>query len=203
MENLVESLIAGLGGGISIFICFVVFAKDIFQKWIDNAFEKSSGKYLARFTNILQRKTEAYKTLLDNELSFYKEMNSVIANIIVKIQDFSYYLGVDEKHETKIDIERAKRQITDVLKCTMEMKNKYLSNEVYIHNSVADAIIKLITDIQNKTDEIVTIINQRTKKRKKGDSFRSIKEIENAILYDCKTVNMRIKERLESLSRDE
>lgn len=171
MGSIIESLIIGLGGGITIFVCCITFAKDIIQKWIDNAFEKSSGKYLAKFSNTLQRKTEAYKTLLDNELSFYKEMNSIIASIIVKIQDFSYYLGVNEKHEAKMDVEKARRQVTDVLKYTMEMKNKYLSNEVYIHNSVADAIIKLIIDIQNEAEEMPIIISHRTRKRKKRRQF--------------------------------
>ena len=101
-----KDVLAAVGGGLGIVLFFLAFGKGIIEKWVDTTIEKTAEKSLAKYANALERRTKAYEMLLEKEFSFFETASAFVSSLVVDIQDFSYYLGVDEEHPGEVNLEK-------------------------------------------------------------------------------------------------
>lgn len=207
MENVdvsgfVLQLISAVGGGIGISLIILKFAKGLVQKSFETAIEAVAEKSMAKYSNLLQRRTTAYELLLEKEIDFYNKASSILSELIVDIQDFTFHLGVSKDHPDMYDYKRAKETALKILKCIPEFKKDSLMAHTYIPDNIDDACIKLIHNLQAITPCMYKELKAiRTEENAVIDGNK-IRKNEELILMDCALINTRIKNRLEELSKE-
>lgn len=196
-----KELILHLGGAIGIAVAIVGFMKGLIQKWIENALDNAGEKNVAKYSNGLQRRTMAYEMLLQKEFEFYENAAKFSSELIVDIQDFTYYAGCNEDQADMYDYEKAKEIALKIISSIPQFKRDSLLCHNYIPTNIDEAATLLLRDLQDALplmrQELALAING-----KMDDAHRQgVRKIEEIVLKDCALLNLRIKSHLETISK--
>lgn len=205
MENIwgfIVQLISAIGGGIGIALIILKLCKSFIQKSLETAIETVSEKSIAKYSNILQRRTTAFELLLNKELDFYNGTSGILSELIVNIQDFTYYLGVSKKHSDTHDYSKAKETALEIVECIPKFKRDVLMAHTYIPDNIHDACSKLISDLQDNLPCMHSELKSALVDENAILDGEQIRKNEETILMDCAVINTRIKMRLEELSKE-
>ena len=148
MEFLNDVLIAA-GGGIvvtlGIFTIFKNMALNVFEKSVGTAFEKR----IESFRNELNRSTIAYEMLLDREMSYYKSVEPLYAELIVNVQDLVFWFE-QIKEEKHVDV--LKSVSIRYLELIKELKNESLKYHTYVPKLIFKTSTDVISTMQSNID---------------------------------------------------
>jgi hypothetical protein len=92
LQNFLTTLFSTLGGAVGTVIILLTFGKQVVLKGLEVKLKQGADKNVQILSNKLDRKTRAFQLLLDNEMKFYESIGSYLADLIVDIQDFIFYL---------------------------------------------------------------------------------------------------------------
>ena len=115
------------------------FVEKIFESYIVT---KKQMKII-NFENEINKKTMAYKVLIENELKFYDKYYSFASKMITDIQDVKYNLNNSNHKEFK-------KYTLKILEVIPEIKRELLLYESYCDKNVSDAITGLIEILQDE-----------------------------------------------------
>lgn len=151
MEKLLE-VIKIYGVKITLIIIFIIgiiyILKFIIEKLIENILSSKYSKKIVDYENTINRRTMAYKILLEKELEFYNIYFSYASNLVTDIQDVQYNYDnslIDNKY-----IESLKKYILKVLELILNLKRDSLLYESYCDRRVRTEVSKLIVILQEK-----------------------------------------------------
>lgn len=151
MEKLLE-VIKIYGVKITLIIIFIIgiiyILKFIIEKLIENILSSKYSKKIVDYENTINRRTMAYKILLEKELEFYNIYFSYASNLVTDIQDVQYNYDnslIDNKY-----IESLKKYILKVLELIPNLKCDSLLYESYCDRRVRTEVSKLIVILQEK-----------------------------------------------------
>lgn len=161
MENLLK-LIKIYGAEITLIIIFLIgiiyLLKFIIEKLIESILSSKYTKKVVDYENTINRRTMAYKILLEKELKYYDIYFSYASNLITNIQDveYNYDKSLDNKKDNKKYIESLRKYILKVLKLIPELKHDSLLYEAYcdkrINIEITNLIVMLQKDFATKVD---------------------------------------------------
>jgi len=151
VEKLLE-VIKIYGVKITLIIIFIIgiiyILKFIIEKLIENILSSKYSKKIVDYENTINRRTMAYKILLEKELEFYNIYFSYASNLVTDIQDVQYNYDnslIDNKY-----IESLKKYILKVLELIPNLKRDSLLYESYCDRRVRTEVSKLIVILQEK-----------------------------------------------------
>lgn len=176
MEKLLE-VIKIYGVKITLIIIFIIgiiyILKFIIEKLIENILSSKYSKKIVDYENTINRRTMAYKILLEKELEFYNIYFSYASNLVTDIQDVQYNYDnslIDNKY-----IESLKKYILKVLELIPNLKRDSLLYESYCDRRVRTEVSKLIVILQEKfAPQIDIMMSKGNKKRKYKDDIDKI-----------------------------
>lgn len=129
------------------------FIKFLVEKLFENYFITKKQIKIVNLENEINRKTMAYKMLIENELEFYNKYYSFASNIVPDIQDVKYTLS-NSNHK---DFKKYTLKIIEVIP---KIKRELLLYESYCDKNVLNAITELIKILQKeflvKLDTIIS-----------------------------------------------
>jgi len=201
MEFLKEVLVA-VGGGLGIVLFFLAVLKGVIEKWVNTAIEKTAEKNLAKYANILERRTKAYEMLLEKEFAFFDKAFEFISALVINIQNFSYYMGIDYEYPAEINLEKAKETSISILKSTSKFKRDSLLAESYLTEDIRAASAKIIVDLQKANPLMYNAMKKTIEDVLDEGTIKQILEIEELTLMNCAQLSTIIKMRLEKLSEE-
>lgn len=176
MEKLLE-VIKIYGVKITSIIIFIIgiiyILKFIIEKLIENILSSKYSKKIVDYENTINRRTMAYKILLEKEFEFYNIYFSYASNLVTDIQDVQYNYDnslIDNKY-----IESLKEYILKVLELIPKLKRDSLLYESYCDRRVRTEVSKLIVILQEKfVPQIDIMMSKGNKKRKYKDDIDKI-----------------------------
>lgn len=176
MEKLLE-VIKIYGVKITSIIIFIIgiiyILKFIIEKLIENILSSKYSKKIVDYENAINRRTMAYKILLEKEFEFYNIYFSYASNLVTDIQDVQYNYDnslIDNKY-----IESLKEYILKVLELIPKLKRDSLLYESYCDRRVRTEVSKLIVILQEKfVPQIDIMMSKGNKKRKYKDDIDKI-----------------------------
>ena len=203
LQNFLTTLFSTLGGAVGTVIILLTFGKQVVLKGLEVKLKQGADKNIQILSNKLDRKTRAFQLLLDNEMKFYESIGSYLADLIVDIQDFIFYLGLDEtNHLSKFEYESVRDVFGRIAETNKQIKRSLLISQNYIPQIVFDVTTNLISDIQKGFTPMYNIIEQHVSDKEDVITNEEIKTLKDTILMDCALVNLKIKLRLEDLSKE-
>ena len=203
LQNLLTTLFFTLGGAVGTVIILLTFGKQVVLKGLEVKLKQGADKNVQILSNKLDRKTRAFQLLLDNEMKFYESIGSYLADLIVDIQDFIFYLGLDETNPlSKFEYESVRDVFGRIAETNKQIKRSLLISRNYIPQIVFDVTTNLISDIQKGFTPMYNIIEQHVSDKEDVITNEEIKTLKDTILMDCALVNLKIKLRLEDLSKE-
>lgn len=176
MEKLLE-VIKIYGVKITSIIIFIIgiiyILKFIIEKLIENILSSKYSKKIVDYENTINRRTMAYKILLEKEFEFYNIYFFYASNLVTDIQDVQYNYDnslIDNKY-----IESLKEYILKVLELIPKLKRDSLLYESYCDRRVRTEVSKLIVILQEKfVPQIDIMMSKGNKKRKYKDDIDKI-----------------------------
>lgn len=176
MEKLSE-LIKVYGIKITLITIFIIgiiyFLKFIIEMLIENILSSKYSRKIVDYENTINRRTMAYKILLEKEFEFYNVYFSYASNLVTDIQDVQYNYDnslVDNKY-----IEPLKEYILKVLELIPKLKRDSLLYESYCDRKICVEVSKLIVMLQEKfAPQIDIMMNKGNKKKKYQDDIHKI-----------------------------
>lgn len=203
LQNFLTTLFSTLGGAVGTVIILLTFGKQVVLKGLEVKLKQGADKNIQILSNKLDRKTRAFQLLLDNEMKFYESIGSYLADLIVDIQDFIFYLGLDETNPlSKFEYESVRDVFGRIAETNKQIKRSLLISQNYIPQIVFDVTTNLISDIQKGFTPMYNIIEQHVSDKEDVITKEEIKTLKDTILMDCALVNLKIKLRLEDLSKE-
>lgn len=203
LQNFLTTLFSTLGGAVGTVIILLTFGKQVILKGLEVKLKQGADKNVQILSNKLDRKTRAFQLLLDNEMKFYESIGSYLADLIVDIQDFIFYLRLDETNPlSKFEYESVRDVFGRIAETNKQIKRSLLISQNYIPQIVFDVTTNLISDIQKGFTPMYNIIEQHVSDKEDVITNEEIKTLKDTILMDCALVNLKIKLRLEDLSKE-
>lgn len=203
LQNFLTTLFSTLGGAVGTVIILLTFGKQVVLKGLEVKLKQGADKNIQILSNKLDRKTRAFQLLLDNEMKFYESIGSYLADLIVDIQDFIFYLELDETNPlSKFEYESVRDVFGRIAETNKQIKRSLLISQNYIPQIVFDVTTNLISDIQKGFTPMYNIIEQHVSDKEDVITNEEIKTLKDTILMDCALVNLKIKLRLEDLSKE-
>ena len=203
LQNFLTTLFSTLGGAVGTVIILLTFGKQVVLKGLEVKLKQGADKNVQILSNKLDRKTRAFQLLLDNEMKFYESIGPYLADLIVDIQDFIFYLGLDETNPlSKFEYESVRDVFGRIVETNKQIKRSLLISQNYIPKIVFDVTTNLISDIQKGFTPMYNIIEQHVSDKEDVITNEEIKTLKDTILMDCALVNLKIKLRLEDLSKE-
>lgn len=202
-QNFLTTLFSTLGGAVGTVIILLTFGKQVVLKGLEVKLKQGADKNVQILSNKLDRKTRAFQLLLDNEMKFYESIGPYLADLIVDIQDFIFYLGLDETNPlSKFEYESVRDVFGRIVETNKQIKRSLLISQNYIPQIVFDVTTNLISDIQKGFTPMYNIIEQHVSDKEDVITNEEIKTLKDTILMDCALVNLKIKLQLEDLSKE-
>lgn len=187
----------GLKFGIIIvfFLIFIFLIKYIVEIVLNNIVSTKYTNKVAKYENSLQRKTMAYKVILEKELEFYEMYYKSASKLVTNIQDIEtncieYISGNDESFE------KVRKYMLSVLKTIPEIKSKILIYESYIDIEIMERVTSLIVKLQ---EEFLPFVEKIMKEDKKEEYKKQMKEVCDGTLLILSLVSVKIRERYDKL----
>lgn len=200
--DFIKEVVAAIGSALSVIFILLAIFRGVINKWIETTIEKTAEKSLAKYSNILERRTKAYEMLLEKEFKFFESASNFVSELVVDIQDFSYYLGIDDEHPAQPNLEKAKEVALRILKRIPEFKRDSLLSEAYLSEDVRLASVKIIHDIQEAAPLMYDAMKMSVDDVLDADAIKKITEVEKVTLMNCALLSTRIKFRLVELSKE-
>lgn len=194
--EIIKAIIVYFGGGIGIAIGLVLLAKGLIVKWVETVIDSSAQKSITKLTDSLQRHTKAFEKLLDKEFSFYDESSKYTSKLVVDIQDICFWA----KKGNNVD---AVNCMIRILEEIPSFKNQSLLYQSYIPNSIFSATSNLLSNLQDKLDDIVSIMKNSPDNNGNEQELKNLETIQDKTLLDCAFLMASIKTRLETLANSE
>lgn len=200
--DFLKELLAALGGGMVVLVCFLTFGKSLVSKYLDTLIETSAEKSVKKLENRFARSMTAYEILLKKEFDYYESIDSIYANLIVRVQDCcDEILGKIEKEYSE-RCEKAREEYGYMLKSIPTLKNNNLQYQAYIPNEIFRANTEVIGTLQRK----VGALHPEIKKLFGGDEskidIQVVEETEKEILMAIAAAEFVISKRLKELSEN-
>lgn len=202
MKDFILELIAAVGGALGMTLIFLRFSKGIIQKWVETTIQTTAKKSLSKYSNTLERRTKAYEMLLEKEFAFYESASSFTSDLVVNIQDFSYYLGISNDHPGEANLAQAKEVGLAIMRSVPEFKRDVLLTETYIPDEIREASTKLLHDLQEYIPFMYEALKSSVDDILDSESIKKITDNEKETLMNCALLSTRIKMRLEKLSEE-
>lgn len=198
--DFIKEVVAAIGSALSVIFILLFIFKGLINKWIETAIEKTAEKSLAKYSNTLERRTKAYEMLLQKEFAFFESASAFLSELVVDIQDFSYYLGLDDKHPTDPNLEKVREVALRILERIPEFKQNSLLSEAYLTEGIRSANVIIIHDLQEAAPLMYNAIKMSVDDVLDADTIQKIAKLEETTLMNCALLSAKIKCRLEELS---
>ena len=168
MEQL-SQLIKIYGPKITLIIIYgvgiIYLLKFIIEKLIENILSSKYSKMIVDYENAVNRRTMAYKILLEKELEFYNIYFSYASTLVTDIQDVQYNYDksiVDKKYN-----ESLRKYILKILELIQRLKRDRILYECYYDKRVRVEISKLIVMLQKDFTPQIDIMMGKVREKKK------------------------------------
>lgn len=168
MEQL-SQLIKIYGPKITLIIIYgvgiIYLLKFIIEKLIENILSSKYSKMIVDYENAVNRRTMAYKILLEKELEFYNIYFSYASTLVTDIQDVQYNYDksiVDKKYN-----ESLRKYILKILELIPRLKRDRILYECYYDKRVRVEISKLIVMLQKDFTPQIDIMMGKVREKKK------------------------------------
>ena len=201
--EILKELLAALGGGIIVLTGFLYFCKGIVNKYIDSLIETSAEKNIKKIENKFARSISAFELLLKKEFDFYESIDTLLAELIVHIQDCHSGITEPDLYEDRVSqCNMTRDTFARLLKIIPELKNYNLRYQPYIPKEIFSATTALISTLQNSSDVLLTELKKVFDNKIEDVNVEAITEIKDCVLMDIAFLELKIKSRLNSLSND-
>lgn len=198
MENINELIVGFCGGTISATIILIflnIIINKTIEKGIDTVFEKNLEKY----RNKIQRSTSAFEIILNKELDFYANIDSIISEMIVLIQDLSDVTLNTHNYDNNTRHSKLKEYFMIYLDTIPKLKHLLLLNQSYIPMSISDSATKIVTELQNNMTYFGDIISSLAENQEPTNDINEANNIKDTVLMQIAVLNSEIQKRLKEL----
>lgn len=202
MDDFFQKIIYSLGGGIATIILFMTFFKQLGQKYLEIVMETSAEKTIKKLENRLAKNLSAFEMLLNKEFEFYTKVDTSLSDIIVQIQDFSFYLQNKEELERSIQCKKAKSKIISVLKVIPIIKSYILTYQAYVPKSVFSVTSDFIVTLQEDINDMYRSLESLCLNKISEIDYPKIDEIEKKTLMNIALIRLRTQQRLSELANE-
>ncbi len=147
-------------------IGLISFIKFLVEKIFENYLVTKKQIKIVNLENEINKKTMAYKMLIENELEFYNKYYLFVSNMIPDIQDVKYNLNNSNCKDFK-------KYTLKMIEVIPKIKSELLLYESYCDKNVFNAIAELIKILQTeflvKLDKIISKDEIKGSKNKLDD----------------------------------
>ncbi len=168
MEQL-SQLIKTYGTKITLIIILAIgiiyLLKFIIENLIENILSSKYSKEITDYENTINRRTMAYKILLEKELEFYNIYFSYASTLVTDIQDVQY--NYDKSIVDKKYTESLRKYILKILELIPKLKHDSLLYECYYDKRVRVEISNLIVMLQEEFASQVDTMMGKVREKKK------------------------------------
>lgn len=199
MEQL-SQLIKVYGPKITLIIIYgvgiIYLLKFIIEKLIENILSSKYSKMIVDYENTINRRTMAYKILLEKELEFYNIYFSYASTLVTDIQDVQY--NYDKSIADKKYNESLRKYILKILELIPKLKRDSILYESYCDKRVRVEISNLIVMLQEDFTTQVDIMMGKVREKKKYQN--DIHKMCNEIIMQLALVSNFIQTREKEMS---
>lgn len=149
MDEIIREIAIVIGGNTFVLTVFFILFKNFVVKYFENAVKSSFDKNYAKYKNQLERATKAYERILNKEIEFYDEKDSIVAKLIPNINDLFYYLENMKDRKSKDAIDGFKEIYWTNIKLIILLKNEILIHQNYLPQEIFNAYSKVVEQIQS------------------------------------------------------
>lgn len=199
MEQL-SQLIKTYGTKITLIIILAIgilyLLKFIIEKLIENILSSKYSKEITNYENTINRRTMAYKILLEKELEFYNIYFSYASTLVTDIQDVQY--NYDKSIVDKKYTESLRKYILKILELIPKLKRDSILYESYYDKRVRAEISNLIVMLQKDFAPQVDIMMGKVREKKKYQN--DIHKMCNKIIIQLALISTFIQAREKEMS---
>lgn len=200
--DFIKEVLAAVGGALGIVLIILAFGKGLIQKWVETTIEKTAEKSLTKYANVLERRTKAYEMLLEKEFVFFESASEFISNLIIDIHSFSRCLRTFNDDANSMDFEKARETALRIMSNTQVFRRDMLLAQSFIPEEIFSVCGDVLSSLQKSIPLLYMALEISQEDTLEEDIMEQIKQLEDYILTDCATLNVKIKRRLEELSNE-
>jgi hypothetical protein len=200
--DFIKEVLAAVGGALGIVLIILAFGKGLVQKWVETTIEKTAEKSLTKYANVLERRTKAYEMLLEKEFVFFESASEFISNLIIDIHSFSRCLRTFNDDAYSMDFEKARETALRIMSNTQVFRRDMLLAQSFIPEEIFSVCGDVLSSLQKSIPLLYMALEISQEDTLEEDIMEQIKQLEDYILTDCATLNVKIKRRLEELSNE-
>ena len=197
--KILQEVLAAIGGGVVVIIGLLTFGKSIATKFIDTLIEASAEKSIKKLENRFARSLSAYEILLKKELDYYESIDSIYAELIVRVQDCCDEI-VEEKPDYSKRCEAAREELTYLLQNIPVLKNCALQYQAYIPDDIFQINSSVIGVLQEKAKILHPELKKLFDRMESDIDIAAIKDAEHEMLISLAAAEFSISRRLRALA---